>query len=398
MSMQICLSQNRLIDAWWDEKISDAIGAKPHTATNTASDADPGDDYRQTIMDAVKRAGLEGKLYVGPSFDHKSDSDSNGEGIIFRGDDGMIVVVEAYHDVVLARAWADTIESAREVTAKIIKEIPRSDFPVPSEDLVPVAFWHAQNSEGSCYIKNIQCPTFEDISKNYLGKIRKELEWLFTLKNPDSYGKIILWTGAPGQGKTFSARALAREWSNNLDATIEVILDPEQLFGSAGYMRSILLSDSRPAKARKLINRRKIKNNLETFSDSDNEDSPPLRLIIIEDSAELFSDNCRNTPGFSRLLNLTDGIIGQGLRCIFLLTANEEIGRVDPAIKRAGRCLQQLEFPTFTEEEAKHWLEVNGCSTTKLNKNESITLADLYAIKLDQHEPEMADIKFGFGV
>lgn len=393
---QVINTETRFVDAWWSAKISDAIGAKPHTATDTAPDADPGDDYRKTIVTAIEKAGLKGSLEIGPSFDHSSDSDNNGAGVILRGDDGLIVIVEAYHDVVLARAWADTIESAREITAKIVKEIPKKSVPVEREDLIPVAFWHAERNEAACYIKNVQCPSFSEISGNYPEAVRGEVEWAMSLPEPDALGKIILWHGAPGMGKTYCVRALAREWCNKLDATVEVVLDPEQMLGSAGYMRSILLSDERPAQARKSIKLRKKSKAVDVLGGVD-DDSPPLRLIVIEDSADLFSDNCRNTPGFSRLLNLTDGIIGQGLRCIFLLTANEEIGRIDPAIRRAGRCLQQLEFPCFTKGQALAWATKNGCDPNDVPDGDKIALADLYAIKNGKHEPAVvAGGKFGF--
>lgn len=391
---QVINTETRFVDAWWSSKISDAISAKPHTATDTAPDADPGEDYRKTIITAIEKSGLKDSLEIGPSFDHSSDSDNNGAGVILRGDDGLIVVVEAYHDVVLARAWADTIEAAREVTSKLIKEIPKKSVPVDREDLIPVAFWHAERNEASCYIKNVQCPSFSEISGNYSEETRGEIEWTLGLPEPDTKGKIILWHGPPGMGKTYCVRALAREWCNKLDATVEVVLDPEMMLASAGYMRSILLSDERPAQARKSIKLRKKSKDIDLMDGSD--ETPPLRLIVIEDSADLFSDNCRNTPGFSRLLNLTDGIIGQGLRCIFLLTANEELGRIDPAIRRPGRCLQQLEFPTLQPNQAQNWLIKNGLDPSLLPKSDIITLADLYALKNGKHEPALTSAKFGF--
>jgi hypothetical protein len=45
----------------------------------------------------------------------------------------------------------------------------------------------------------------------------------------------------------------------------------------------------------------------------------------------------------SRLLNLTDGLLGQGRRVLAAITTNEDIRVLHPAATRPGRCLAQIE-------------------------------------------------------
>jgi hypothetical protein len=52
------------------------------------------------------------------------------------------------------------------------------------------------------------------------------------------------------------------------------------------------------------------------------------------------------------LLNLADGLLGQGLRCLFLLTTNQTLEQVHPALLRPGRCLSLLEFGALSAAEA----------------------------------------------
>jgi hypothetical protein len=42
--------------------------------------------------------------------------------------------------------------------------------------------------------------------------------------------------------------------------------------------------------------------------------------------------------GLSRFLNVVDSIIGQGLRVLILVTTNEPLRRLHPAVSRPGRC------------------------------------------------------------
>jgi hypothetical protein len=102
-------------------------------------------------------------------------------------------------------------------------------------------------------------------------------------------------------------------------------------------------------------------------------------LIILEDAGEFVAMDSRHKYGqaLAKLLNLCDGLLGQGQKLLFLITTNEEMQNLHPAIVRHGRCLSNLEFPEFPEAEARRWLESHGCS--KLPSPKKLTLSDLFA-------------------
>ena len=57
-----------------------------------------------------------------------------------------------------------------------------------------------------------------------------------------------------------------------------------------------------------------------------------------------------------------------------LVTTNDPLRRLHPAVARPGRCVSRIEFVAFTVEEAQRWLDEHGC-------DEAIgagTLASLY--------------------
>ena len=100
-----------------------------------------------------------------------------------------------------------------------------------------------------------------------------------------------------------------------------------------------------------------------------------FRLIVAEDSDEFLRASARRDAGASlgRLLNVTDGVLGQGFDTIILLTTNEEIGRLHPALVRPGRCLAAVEFTEFSPAEAAAWL---GPGLPK--PTQPLSLADLF--------------------
>ena len=99
---------------------------------------------------------------------------------------------------------------------------------------------------------------------------------------------------------------------------------------------------------------------------------------MAEDCDEYLRADARQRAGASlgRLLNLCDGILGHGLKVLVLLTTNEDVGRLHPAITRPGRCLGQVEFEALSPAEARQWL---GSDVTA--PEGPLTLAELFEIK-----------------
>jgi hypothetical protein len=107
-------------------------------------------------------------------------------------------------------------------------------------------------------------------------------------------------------------------------------------------------------------------------------DEGQWQLVVAEDCDEYLRADARARAGASlgRLLNLCDGILGHGLRVVLLLTTNEDVGRLHPAVVRPGRCLARVPFEPFSRAQAGAWLGVEATVP-----RDSLTLAELYALR-----------------
>jgi SpoVK/Ycf46/Vps4 family AAA+-type ATPase len=241
-----------------------------------------------------------------------------------------------------------SISIAREYV-ELFKEILPVSKPV--EDKVSIDFW-ANTGNGPVYNRRkIAVPTWAEIQDNYTGEVRDELDWLMARADGEDLrdGKLVLWRGQPGTGKTYALRALAREW--RLWADFFYITDPEKFFGDAAYMNHVMLNSS----------------------------GDRWKVLILEDSGELLAPTAKQDTGqgLSRLLNIVDGMLGQGLQFIVLVTTNEEMKSLHPAVQRNGRCSQRLEFLGFNAREATEWLAERDCEV-ELDAGH-FTVSELYA-------------------
>jgi hypothetical protein len=264
------------------------------------------------------------------------------------------------------------------------------------ETRVPIHFW-TMSSQGPRPMRMmIEAPTWAEIADNYAPGIRADLERSMRAGRTEIEG-VALWRGEPGTGKTTALRALAMEWANWCD--VHVIVDPEVFLGDqASYLMDVLFSfqDPHTAHLNMMMAQHAMPGPGVFMIGSGDEDSGEggdfydrsrretlnsrAKLIVLEDAGELVTAGARANSGqaLSRLLNISDGMLGQGANISVLVTTNEEFGNLHPAIQRPGRSWAQVEFDSLDELQARAWLAEHD---VEHDVTGPMSLAELYSLQ-----------------
>jgi hypothetical protein len=253
---------------------------------------------------------------------------------------------------------AYTRDEDREALSKLVQDALK---PSKSEnkDQVKVCFWMAGSHGASSYNRDVDTYKTPNIIDNYNAEAKERMEFLAGYK-PKKGGELLILSGLPGTGKTHALRAIMGEWRKWAD--FHYVVDPAVLFSgqNSGYLTEVLLGSRSGL--------------------SDSERKNRWRVVILEDVGELLKPDAmdRGNGGLAQLLNITDGLIGQGRKLVVVVTTNEEIKVLHPAVSRPGRCAFFHEFGKLSVCEAEAWLTKMKVDLPKDVK--TCTIADLYAI------------------
>lgn len=302
--------------------------------------------------DATELEPVEGELL----FRQKGDA-------VYRLEDGSYAHVEVGGGWALAKISGPAYDAVYEHLSTFQAMYPATYLDATA-DRVPVTFWTLTRNGPVRRLRMIDSSPWEGVEANYPAETREQVAALMHSFTPGKSGQLLLWQGPPGTGKTWALRALASEWL--AWAEFHYITDPDSFFvDDPSYMIDVLLAETYPA----------FDESGEVFHE--NASDGKWRVLILEDTGELLSANAKEKygQGLSRLLNVVDGMIGQGLRVLCLVTTNDELGELNAAVRRPGRCAAQVVFPAFPAAEATAWLGQDV--------DEEMTVAEMYARRGD---------------
>ena len=283
-------------------------------------------------------------------FDLRLDQRADGERRLVAAWPGLLAAIELRGSVTSLEVVGADLAAVEELLEHL-RSHTRTATAVP-ERSVRMHFWSFRNQHGAMSTRRVEAPAWAEVSGNYARATAARLADLMAIEDMSARsGRLVLWHGVPGTGKTTAVRALSNAWAPWCQA--HYVMDPERLFAEPHYL-------------------------LQLAEEDDDPDDDRWRLVIAEDCDEYLRADAKLRAGASlgRLLNLCDGILGHGLKVLVLLTTNEEVGRLHPAITRPGRCLSSVEFAPLSPAEARSWLAPGAVAPEA-----PITLAELFALR-----------------
>lgn len=262
-----------------------------------------------------------------------------------------VVKIDSYYgDYLSFLAAGETREATALALSACEALIPERTY--DQADSVPINFWsYDHQTSGNRYVRELDRLPWSMTQRNYPLVVREKVEPILSLTDGPANGRLFVFHGPAGSGKSRLLQTIAAEWASW--CSIHFIVDSDAFFQHPDYMIKVMLGGR---------------------------DEDRWRLVVCEDSDEFLDvhSKAKTGQGSARLLNICDGLVGQGLKVMVLASTNVHAARFSKAVVRPGRCAAQVEFPAFPAAEANEWAQAEGLDA---QFDKPTTLAQLYALK-----------------
>jgi energy-coupling factor transporter ATP-binding protein EcfA2 len=217
-----------------------------------------------------------------------------------------------------ARVWADSKSRADEVRAAILRIVERGRI----RDQMFVIDWQFSTGNGG----SLNSASFEEIAHEQLHDeaypTLAEPVMSFVRRYLEANETILILLGAPGSGKTRLARAILGEMSRRKGESAEVMYtcDKKTLENDEIFVQFITGSHD---------------------------------AFIVEDADHVLTPRANGNQDLHRFLAVADGVVRAQGRKIIFTTNLPNVGDLDEALMRPGRCFGTVNTRSLTAAEGE---------------------------------------------
>ena len=247
--------------------------------------------------------------------------------------------------------WAESIDSAEQIKKSILDHvgIARIQEPMFSID------WHFLTSKQSLESAEIE-ELADDVLYDESYPMIEEGVFNFIQRYIEANETVLVLQGSPGTGKTRLIRAILGELSRRKDGKASALYtgDMKALESDEIFVKFITGWDD---------------------------------IFVVEDADHLLKPRAKGNENLHRFLSIADGVVRAQGRKIIFSTNLPNVGDLDDALIRPGRCFARLSTRELSKEEAKNLL-VRICVDKELDADS--VEAVLY--KTDKAKYSLAEI------